>query len=88
MRVQSQTMDRRHHVGVALDVGGLDWFQRLRQWFRTLVPSSRAIASVSPYGTWDSQRERFRPMHADSAADLVISQNGVVWAERIYSASI
>jgi hypothetical protein len=88
MRAHSQTMDQRSHVGVTLDVGGLDWFHRLYQWFRTFAHSPRAIAPVSTGGTWDAQRERFKPMRADSAADIVASQNGVGWAERIYSASI
>jgi hypothetical protein len=88
MRAHSQTMDHRSHVGVTIDVGGPDWFHRLCLWFKTLTYSSRAAASVNPYGTWDAQRERFRPMHADSAADMVVSQNGAAWAERIYSASI
>jgi hypothetical protein len=88
MRAHSQTLDHRPHVGVTIDVDGLDWFHRLCLWFSTLTHSPRATAPVSPYGTWDAQRERFKPMHADSAVDMVVSRNGVAWAERIYSASI
>jgi hypothetical protein len=88
MRVHSQAMDRRSQVGVSIDVGGLDWFYRLYQWFRTFTHSPRASAPACPNGTWDAQRERFRPMHADSAVDMVVAQSGVAWAERIYSASV
>jgi hypothetical protein len=43
---------------------------------------------VSPYGSWDAQHERFRPMRAEAAADIVATQNGVLWSTQIYSISI
>jgi hypothetical protein len=71
-----------------MDIGGVDWLQRLYQWFRSVTHRQREIGPVSPYGTWDAQGEHFRPIRADSAVDLVASQNGVAWAERIYSACV
>jgi len=88
MRAHSQTMDQRPRVGVMVDVGGLDWFQRLRQWFKGLSPRRREIGPVSPYGTWDAQHERFRPLRAEAALDIVAAQGGVSWSSQIYNTSL
>jgi hypothetical protein len=88
MRAQTHTINQRPQAGVTVDIGGLDWLQHLYQWFRRVSQRRPAVDPVSPYGTWDARRERFQAVRADSAADHVISQNGVAWAERIYSASM
>jgi hypothetical protein len=88
MRVHSQTIAQRPQVGVTMDVGGVDWFHRVCQWFRSASHRQIEIGPVSPYGTWDAQRERFQPMRADGAVDALVSQKGVVWAERLYNASL
>jgi hypothetical protein len=88
MRAQTDTINQRAQIGVPVDLGGLDWFHRLCQWFKSLAAKRPAIDAVSPYGTWDRQRERFQPFRADSAADQMISQRGAAWAERIYGASV
>jgi hypothetical protein len=43
---------------------------------------------VSQYGVWDSRREKYRPLHAESAMDLEAAHHGISWSARIYSASI
>jgi hypothetical protein len=88
MRAQTQTINQRPRVGVTVDLGGMDWLQRLYQWYRRITQRRAVLQSVSSYGTWDATRERFQPVRPDSAADHVISQSGVAWAERIYGASI
>jgi hypothetical protein len=88
MRAHSQTIDQRPQVGVRVNVGGLDWLQRLCQWFRSFSYAPRPIAPVGSYGTWDAKREQFQQMKADSAIDLVAARNGVSWATRIYGASL
>jgi hypothetical protein len=88
MRVHSQTMDRRTPVSVSVQVEGLDWLHRLYQWFRVFTHSPRQIPPVSPYGTWDSQRERFEPMRADAALDIVASRNSMLWSTKIYNSTI
>ena len=88
MRAHSQTIERTPQVGVSVNVGGLDWFQRLRQWFQSFTQRSRQIGPVSPYGTWDATHERFHPMKADAAVDLVAARNGASWSARIYGASM
>ncbi len=87
MRAHSQTIAQRPQGGVTMDVGGVDWFRRVCQWFKSAAQRQREIGPVSPYGTWDAQRERFQPMRADGALDVFVSQKGVVWAERLYNAS-
>ena len=76
MRVHSQTIDRRSQVGVPVGVGGLDWLHRLHQWFQDLTHSSPKIPPVNAYGTWEPKHERFQPLRAESALDIVISQRG------------
>jgi hypothetical protein len=88
MRAHSQTINHRPHVGVRVNVGGVDWFQRLCQWLKSFTQQSREIGPVSPYGTWDAKRERFQPLRADGAVDLEAERNGASWASKIYSASI
>jgi hypothetical protein len=88
MRAHSETIAQRPRVGVSMDVGGVDWFHRLCQWFRSITQTQRQIGPVSLYRTWDAERERFRPMRAEAAADLLASQHGAVWLERIYSAHL
>jgi hypothetical protein len=88
MRAHTQTIDRRAVVGVKVNVGQLDWFQRVYQWFVSFTHRPQQIGAVSPYGTWDAKREQFHPMKADAAADIVAARNGADWAARIYGSSI
>ena len=88
MRVHGETIAHAPRVGMAREVSSLDWFQRLYQWFKSLTAHHKTIPPVSPYGTWDPQRERFHPFKADAAIDIVAKQGGVAWSTRIYSASI
>jgi hypothetical protein len=88
MRAHSQTIDRRPPVRVTLNVGGLDWFHRLCQWFRSTSHGQREIGPVSSYGTWDAQRERFQPIPAMAAVDLVAARSGMSWSTSVYTADI
>jgi hypothetical protein len=88
MRAHSQTIDRRMPVRVPVQVGSPDWLHRLFQWFKVLTDRPRQIAPVSPYGTWDAQRERFEPMRADAALDIVASRSGVLWSTKIYNSTL
>jgi len=88
MRAHSQTIDRRSPVSVPMQVAGLDWLQRLYQWFKALGHGPLHIKPVSPYGTWDAQRERYDPMRADAALDIVASRNDMLWSTRIYNSTI
>jgi len=76
MRAHGQTINHRTQVGVGMDVGGLDWFQRVCQWFRSFTPRSREIGTVSRYGTWDATREQFQPLKAEAAMDIEAARNG------------
>ncbi|MDQ3828650.1 MAG: hypothetical protein M3361_04935 [Candidatus Tectomicrobia bacterium] len=71
-----------------MDVGGLDWFQRVCQWFRSFTPRSREIGPVSRYGTWDATREQFQPLKAEAAMDIEAARNGASWASKVYTASV
>src|SRR5262245_5264645 len=86
LRAQSHTIDHGPRMGVP--VGNLDWLHRFSQWFKGLTFSSRAVPPVSPYGTWEPERERFQPLRADAALDIVISQRGMSWATELYNSSI
>jgi hypothetical protein len=86
LRVHSQTIDQRPQIGVS--VSHLDWLHRVSQWFKGLNFRPRAIPPVSPYGTWEPERERFQPLRADAALDIVISQRGMSWATQLYNSSI
>ena len=88
MRAHSQTIEHRPQMGVRVDVGGLDWFHRLYQWFQGLTHSSREIPPVSPYGTWEPERERFQPFRADAALDIVIAQRSTSWSTQLYNSSL
>jgi len=88
MRAHSQTIDQRPPVSVPVQVGGLDWLHRLYQWFSALTHSPRQIQPVSPYGTWDAQRERFDPMRAEAALDIVASRSSMLWSTKIYNSTI
>jgi hypothetical protein len=88
MRAHSETIGHSQPVSVPVQVGGLDWLYRLSQWFRALTHSPRQIPPVSPYGTWDAQRERFEPMRADAALDIVASRSGMSWSTKIYNSTI
>jgi hypothetical protein len=87
MRAHSQTIDHRPQMGVAT-VGGLDWLHRLYQWFKGLAHSSDGIPPLSPYGTWEPERERFQPLRTDAALDIVISERGPSWATQLYNSSL
>lgn len=88
MRAHSQTIDHRPQIGVPAEVGGLDWLHRLYQWFQGFTHSPREIPPVSPYGTWEPERERFHPFRANSALDIVISQRGTSWSTQLYNSSL
>jgi hypothetical protein len=88
MRAQSQTIDQRPEVRVALGVGNLRWFHRLCQWLGAFSNGPREIAQVSVYGTWNAKRERFQPIQAEAAVDVAATQSGMAWLTQIYNASI
>jgi hypothetical protein len=88
MRAHSQTIDQRPQVNIKVDIAGLDWFQRLRLWFRGFSRHSPGNEPLSLYGTWDPKREQFHQLQADAAADLIAARNGVSWATKIFSVSI
>ena len=88
MRAHSQTINHRTQVGVGMDVGGLDWFKRVCQWFRSFTPRSREIGPVSRYGTWDATREQFQPLKVEAAMDIEAARNGASWASKVYTASV
>ena len=84
MRAHSQTIDQRPQMVVAVD----DWLHRLYQWFRGFSRSSREIPPTSAYGTWEPERERFRPMRADAALDIVMSQRDILWSTKVYNSTL
>jgi hypothetical protein len=88
MRAHGQTIAHRPQMGVPVTVGGLDWLHRLYQWFAGLGDSSREIPPVSSYGTWEPKHERFQPLRADAALDIVISERGTSWATQLYNSSL
>lgn len=88
MAVRGETMPRGARVGARVEAGGLDWLRHLWRWFKPGSAREREIGAMSQYGTWDPERERFRPMRADAAADLVAAQYGSTWSARIYGSSI
>jgi hypothetical protein len=88
MRAHSQTIDQRPPVRVSVQVGGLDWLHRLYRWFTALSHGPREIPPVSPYGTWDPQRERFQPMRAEAALDIVASQRDTLWSTKLYNSTL
>jgi len=87
MRAHSQTINQRPQTGVTIDVS-LDWLHRLYQWFRGLSHSPLEIPPVSAYGTWEAERERFRPMRADAALDIVTSQRDIMWSTKLYNSML
>ena len=87
MRAHSHTIDHRPQIRVPV-AGGLDWLHRLYQWFQGLTRSPREIPPVSQYGTWDPERERFQPLRAEAALDLVIAQRGASWSTRLYNSTL
>lgn len=88
MRAHSQTIDQRPPVRIPVQVGGLDWLHRLYRWFRALSHSPREIPPVSSYGTWDPRRERFQPMRAEAAVDIVASQRDTLWSTKLYNSTL
>jgi hypothetical protein len=87
MRAHSQTFDHRSQIRVPV-AGGLDWLHRLYQWFQGLTRSSQEAPSVSAYGTWEPKRERFQPLRADAAFDIVIAQRGASWSTQLYNPTL
>jgi hypothetical protein len=88
MAVHGETLTHRPRAAATVRADGVDWLQRLCRWFKGLTARDGHIPPVSPYGTWDPQRERFIPLRADAAVDLVATQHGLSWAARIYSSSL
>ena len=88
MRVRGEVLTSGTRLDTTIAAGGLDWFQRLYQWFRGMAVRHRHIDPVSQYGTWDPHREQFKPLRAEAAADLLAAQHGAAWATRIYGGSI
>jgi hypothetical protein len=88
MSVQGQAMTQTTEVGLTIEAGGLAWVQRLCQWFKGRAKNHRHSTEISQYGTWDPQREQFKPFRADAAIDLVAAQHGAYWSARIYSSWI
>lgn len=78
MAAHGQTMTWSSHVGRRMQHGS--WLQRLRQWFSGRASAAGQVSLSAFSGSWDSQREKFRPMHYDSAFDHVAAQGGRSWS--------
>jgi hypothetical protein len=81
-------MTQETRIGMPVQVGVLDWLQRLQQWFKSFRVESNDVGAVSQYGTWDPRREQYRPLKADAAMDMLAMQHGAAWSTKIYSTSI
>jgi len=88
MRAHTQTIDQRPRIGVSGATGSTDWLHRLYQWLQSLGRGSEGSSPVSAYGTWEPKCERFQPLRADAALDIVISQKGAAWSTQLYNSSL
>jgi hypothetical protein len=43
---------------------------------------------MNAYGTWEPKRERFQPLRAEAALDIVISQRGTSWSTQLYNSGL
>ena len=70
--------------------GGMQWhwLQRIGQWLGGHIAGNGRTSTTTVYGTWDSRRERLRPITTGSALDHVAAQGGQTWAITMHSAAL
>jgi hypothetical protein len=64
------------------------WFQRIQQWVANRTARRSEAAVMTLYGSWDPQREQFRPLTAASALEQAAAQSGQAWLLTMHGAAL
>ena len=88
MSTRGHIMTWGSHVGTQTQQARGHWFQRIQQWVAKRT-ARRSEAAVMPlYGSWDPQREQFRPLTAESALEQAAAQGGQTWFITMHGATL
>ncbi len=88
MSARGHIMTWGSHVGTQTQEAKGHWFQRIRQWVANRPARRSEAALMTLYGSWDPQRERFRPLAAESALEQAAAQGGQSWFITMYGAAL
>jgi hypothetical protein len=75
-------------VGTQTQEAKWHWFQRIQQWVANRTARRSEAALLTLYGSWDPQRERFRPLTAESALEQAAAQSGQAWLLTMHGAAL
>ena len=88
MSARGHIMTWGSHVGTPTQQEKWHWFRRIQRWVANRTARRSGAAPMTLYGSWDAQRERFRPLTAESALEQAATQGGQSWFITMYGAAL
>jgi hypothetical protein len=61
------------HIGIGRTTDAKRWYQQLKAWWADHQAARREAHLARLTACWDARREAVRPLHADTAVDMVAS---------------
>jgi hypothetical protein len=63
------------HIGVGRARDAKGWYEHLKEWWAAHKAARHEARLAALTARWDAKREAVRVLHADAAADLVVSDH-------------
>ena len=77
--------------GTPMSVGtgdGKGWYQQLRDWWTAHHTARRQATLDALHGCWDASREAVRPLRAEAAIDIALTQGALSIATQPFALAI
>ena len=88
MSARGHIMTWGSHVGTQTQESKQHWFQRIQRWVTKRTAQGSKAGLTTLYGSWDPQREQFRPLSGESALEQAATQGGQSWFIAVHGAAL
>ena len=76
------------HIGVGPTRDGKGWYQQLRGWWTAHKAAHRRAKLDALHRRWDARREAVRPLRAQAAIEIALTQGALSIATQLYALAV